>query len=315
MKQAHPIFLTFLTILTVLFCATSLHSQELTFYVIPPKGPINWNSPRSLLLSYAGSMLAGNKHHTYSHPMGHVFIELQDSSHHATAGMEARSKSDMAGMVSKKGYGLGILFADIPGRLVEGEENETDISERSREGDIAFIKFRLTPEAFAKLWQYLQDYKSNGYDQVYNGENKPREGKGAGCSAFGASFIELAGLLSADVLSEWKIQVNIPQKLIGGPNNNGGRVGILKIIANRKWAASAGQQCRTASFYEPSMIYNWIGQQWNWHGNGAGPTYATVVRGNAKGIVIDCTQRQLPNTPTWFPDQAPPAVALLQQAN
>jgi hypothetical protein len=291
--------------LLIAFFASKAISQEMTLYVIPPKAHINWKSPQSLFFSYAGSLLAHNKYE-YSHPMGHVIIELRDSSHYAIAGMEARSKSDMAADVYRDGYGLGILFADIPGKLTEGKKNADDIAARCEGGDVTFIKFRLSSEAFLKLWTYLEDYKKYGFDKIYNGENKPREGKGAGCSAFATSFIEIATLLPAGELAKWQVMVNVPEKLIGGPKGNNTRVALYKVMLKRKWA-DTWHKYRTAVYYEPGLMYKWISAQAD--KPHTLPICNKEIRGNAKGVVIDCTRYALQPDPTWIKEERIPVVA------
>jgi hypothetical protein len=278
-------------------CSYIARCQELTVYVTPPKAPINWKSPRGLLLSYAGGALAGNKGNKYVHAIGHVIIELKDSTRYAIAGMSPRSKSELSTMVFSGGYGLGIFFADIPGRLVEGQDNINDVTEKCANGTIAFITYKISPAAFSKLWQYLEEYKAYGYGKIYNGENKPREGSGAGCSAFGASFIELAGLMPVEVLSKWLVSVPVPQQLIGGPKNDNKKVSIFNIFSKGKWADTLSDAYKTATYYEPGLMYRWIVDKWN---NADTTGYDKVRRQNAKGIVMDCRQYPVPDGPIWL---------------
>ena len=152
---------TFIT-LSILFQCLNTYSQEMTMYVIPPKAPISWKSPRSLFTSYVRNLLIPNKYPKYAHPLGHIVIELRDSSRYSIEGMVAKSRTELGIKVSLKGYGMGVVFAAAEGELTEGEHNLTDMMKRYPDGDVAYIKIKISREAFDRLWQY-------------------KEGNGAGC--------------------------------------------------------------------------------------------------------------------------------------
>ncbi len=292
----------FIKVITSLFFVLSiyrLHGQEMTLYVIPPKTPMNWHSPQSLFFSYVDNLLARSRYILRSHPMGHLVIELKDSTRQTTVGIVAESKSDLAYKVYAKGYGLGILFTGLSGNMEEGEINTRELSKRARRGDVAFIKFNLCSDAFDRLWRYLEEYKMRSYHKIYNGENKPREGKGAGCTAFGTSFIDIAGLRSAVETDKWIVRANVPDKLIGGPVGNNRWVGIHRIMFKRKWADTTRQPYRKIVYHEPSLIYGWIAGEWATKGPVTAHGYKRAQKGKAMGLEIDCSQYTVPDEPIW----------------
>ncbi len=301
-------FQTIAAVLFIAFLSANVCGQELTIYVIPPNGTINWSSPRSMFLSYGANLLKKNKYPPHSHPLGHLIVELKDSSHYTITGMVAESRGDINSKVLRDGYGLGILFAPLNGKLREGRDNLDEIEARYTNGEVRFMKFTLSQANFSRLWQYLEEYKQFGYDKIYNGENKPREGKGAGCSAFGTSFIDVAGLLPKDVMNKWVVKANVPGKLIGGPGGNKRWVGLPKILFKGKWAGSSKHNSKTIAYYEPSLIYAWILTEWNKTNNINGSV--REIRGSAKGIVIDCTKSAVPADPIWTDKQQPALVTL-----
>ena len=172
-------------------------------------------------------------------------------------------------------------------------------------GDVAFLNYKLNNETFLRLWQYLEEYKRQGYDKIYNGENKPREGKGAGCSAYGVSFIEVGDLMPEEEMAKWQISANIPEKLIGGQKENGRWVSFYKIIFKRKWADTLKQKFTPITLYEPELLYNWIVDNCDQLSATTTARYQKELRGNANGIVIDCTHYPVPHEPIWY-DQTYP---------
>ena len=277
----------------------------MTLYVIPPQTPMNWHSPQSLLFSYVDNLLARNRYIMRRHPMGHLVIELKDSTRQTIVGIVAESKSDLAYKVYAKGYGLGILFTGLSGNMEEGEINAKEMLVRTRRGDVAYISFNLCNDAFERLWRYLGEYKQRSYHKIYNGENKPREGKGAGCTAFGTSFIDVAGLGSAVDIEQWTVRANVPDKLIGGPEGNNRWVGIHRIMFKRKWADTTRQAYRKIVYHEPSLIYRWIMNEWATKGAITTHGYKRTQKGKAKGLLIDCAQYTVPNEPIWQGDYEP----------
>ena len=181
--------------LSFILSFSSATAQELTIYAMPaPKG-VNWKSPRRLILSYIGNILVRSPYKSSEkHPIGHVVVELKDSNRYAMVGTTATSNRFMMHKVMHRGWAAGILFATVDGTLEEDRINLPQIAMRKENGDMAFVKYKVSKENFDRLWEYLQEYKKRGYGKLYNGKNKPRKGEGAGCSSFAYSFLEVGGL-------------------------------------------------------------------------------------------------------------------------
>jgi hypothetical protein len=228
--------------------------------------------------------------------MGHVFVELKDGKHDEIASEIARNKKDMYYPVFFRGYGMGILFANIPGKLEAVNHIRQEMDERSLKGKIAYIKFKLSQATFNRLLEYLDEYKKNGYQRIYNGENLPREGKGAGCSAFAYSFIELGNLLPKEETDKWLIDKPVAETLLGGPCNKGKRVSCFKILKKHSWTEATKQQYMIMERYDPYLIYKWIQSKWRPHGD---TTYGAEQTELAKGIILDCSQIPTPDGSIW----------------
>jgi hypothetical protein len=289
----------YLVLFVLLFFSLRPAAQELTLYVIPTSSRINWKSPRSLAFSSLRNLLAKNHYRRHRHFIGHVMVELKDSTRCAILGIVPRSKGNIAIRSYFQAYGLGVLFAQLPGKIEKGPDNNHQLNDRYPAGDIAFIRFKINEAAFLRLWQYQEQYVSRGYDRKYNGSNKPREGKGAGCSAFAVSFVELAGLMSADDLAQWTVMVNVPLKLIGGPEGGFRRVPLVKVVAAGKWADTSKDCYRRLVYYEPKVMFDWIKVKWSAPAGTEKSKYLKENRGKSKGIVIDCRDQKVPADPIF----------------
>ena len=282
-----------------LFFTLQLHAQSLTLYVIPPKKPIDWRSPRHLLTSYINTFTAKTKYKGHAHPIGHIIVALKDSQKQIVCGMVAESLKPLTLMAGLKGYGLGILSAVTPGKLLEGQHNIEDIELRKTQGDLAYIRYELSSETVERLWQYLEEYKNRGYDKMYNGCNMPRAGQGAGCSAFALSFLEIAGLYQEDVHDAWQVKIDVPQHLIGGELYNMHKVNLLKVWRCKTWANPQHNASQTIAYFEPNLMFQWIQTKWLEQANHDINSYSIELNGLSKGIVFNYRNQLTLHHPIW----------------
>ena len=282
-----------------LFVSLQVDAQSLTLYVIPPKKPMDWRSPRHLLKSYIKTFTAKTKYKGYAHPIGHVIVELKDSQKQIVCGMVAESLKPLTLMASIKGYGLGILSVVTPGKLLEGKHNNDDIEQRKTHGDLAYIRYELSSETVERLWQYLEEYKNRGYDKMYNGCNMPRAGQGAGCSAFALSFLEIAGLYQEEVHDAWQVKIDVPQRLIGGELYNKHKVSLLKVWRCKTWANPLYNASQAISYFEPYLMFQWIQTKWQEKATNEINTYSIELNGLSKGIVYNFRNQLTLHKPLW----------------
>jgi len=288
-----------ITILALLcfLCSHRIQSQTFTIYTIPAPHEMRWESPGKLVFSYLRNFLTRSSYGKYRHPIGHMMVELKDSTKHVIAGVTAVKHSGMTRKVLFKGFGLGILFEKIQGRLEETDINLPEIQRRSKKGDIAFLEFRISQPVFDRLWKYYNEYKEKGYYKLYNGLNHPLEGEGAGCSAFAFSFLEAAGLLDIIPPEICLIDRPAPASLVHLSGKNGARVSLFKLLLSRNWSAENDPQAPHYTTYEPTWLFNWI------HQNHAfipatGKVQQTMLK-KAPGILIDCRDAMVPVGPIW----------------
>ncbi len=276
---------------------SSVFAYELTLFTMPSPREINWKTPRGLATTALTNNLTFKTHKGHKHAIGHVFIELKGPGYYKVTGSVPIPENTMKEKILKKGYGLGILFTGVEGKLEKTDDLLSELPARYKSGRIAFITFRLSKETFERLVTYVTEYEKRGYGKIYNGLNKPREGLGAGCSAFGVSFVELAGLLHPVWKKTWPIQVRIPEKLIGGPIT-GNKVSLRKIIKVKRWATEK-EPHKVLKLYEPYKIYEWICKTYDKEKVKKSHTAGLMKRGKAKGLIYDCRHVPCPKDPIF----------------
>jgi hypothetical protein len=285
-----------LLFLCILSSSVLLRAQELTIYSIPAPHPLQWHSPGQLVFSYLRNSLSPSVYRNNKHPIGHMLVHLKDSTHDMIAGVSAVRHAGMTRKVLFNGYGLGILFEKIKGQLDETAKNLPDILQRAERGDIAFIRFRISQVAFDRLWTYYEAYKEKGLYKIYNGQNHPFTGEGAGCSAFAFSFLEVAGLQEMIPDAICKFDRAIPSSLIREPGSQV-KVSLFRLLLSRKWAADKDPQANHYHTYEPTWLYNWIKVKQPFI-----PLTGKVQQcwfQKAPGIQIDCRDLPVPTGRLW----------------
>jgi hypothetical protein len=215
----------------------------------------------------------------------------------------------------KDQYGLSILGTDLNGRLESNSELEEKIVKYSRTGQMTFMTLLINEDAAKRMLEFFTVFSSDEEDQGspknhYGGAFYPRYyGEGAGCSAFVISFLEL-GALFEEEYDGWRIELDLPRDLMGGPYNEGNEV-RLKDIRNRDHWADEGDSKTTYEpfeIYDPTLISEWITeifmdpklqdeyQAW------------PVELNKAKGILIDGRHVPAPVEESIFIEREKPSV-------
>jgi hypothetical protein len=215
-----------------------------------------------------------------------MVIELKKDSSIFLTGMTPDKAGDLKKAIINDKRGLGVLFKMVDGHLEEADRVQTELKLRTESSNAAVISFKINDSAYHYLVSYIDSFKLKGYDRLYNGLNRPREGGGSGCTAFGISFLELINALLPEYTSRWAVHINIPEKLIGSSADKR-RVSIGSIFFAFRWARNK-RPYRKLTLYEPYLIYEWINTAWNDEQQNAGGKYQLRQFGLAKGIEIDC---------------------------
>jgi hypothetical protein len=279
--------------------APATFAAELTLRVYPSPTGVSWKSPRRLAWSVVVNSLASSPF-TRPHEIGHVSVELQceGPGPRVYAGMTSAESTTERRLLLRDQIGLGILFYTFDGKLDGEAEIRPDWEERREKGHGSWITFVIRDETCQRLRQYHAEYQARGLQQFYGLPLRPRQGEGAGCSAFAASFLELAGVLDDEFREGWSGTRLVPTRWIGG---NGRRVNLASILLRwsaTRWADESEPHV-PIFFWDPDMMHRWIMAKWKEENSRATGDAIPGVERRTKGLIYDRTGVPTPTDPIW----------------
>lgn len=232
---------------------------SLTLYFIPSPLGLNWKTPttlaRDIVKNYAVKGRFGNTRRF----MGHVNIELkyndQGRDVHILTGMVA-SELKAIPLLLKEKIGLGIVFHSFPGKLESKEELIPELNRYAQEGNskMNFCKYLISDSMAKRIENYINEYREKNIGRYYGLFNSPLHGEGAGCSAFGASFLDVMGIVSEEHKKNWANCVKVPHKLAGLPIKDNKVSFFDLLLKNHKWAEN--ESSHEIFFWDPDLMYN-----------------------------------------------------------
>jgi hypothetical protein len=258
--------------------------NSLSLYVITPPRKISWKSPSSLTWTAFKSAVKSD-----FHSIGHAMIHLQCDTTSTTpavneqTGATSLENPDDKDLLFKNGIGMGLLFYDFPGELNSYKYVSRQLEIASEmQNRLSTFKSLINESTCQRLSIYLKEYKEKRLDTHYGLSLKPRSTEGAGCTAFAASFFELAGLLSPEIKKSWSLSLNVQEKLIGDPILDQ-HVPLNDILFGEEGTAWAkgNEASRSLIVYDTQFFDQWIRKIWNM-GSKKFPTGYSIDRTNYK---------------------------------
>lgn len=293
------------------------NSHRLTVFLIPSRVKYDWSSPKTLYKSLKKNYIR-NILKKESYLLGHAFIELSTplAGDDILTGMRADSPDEQKKYLFNDYYGLSILGADLDGRLEKSDDLDRKIHRYSRKGRLAFLTVLLSEEAAGRMVDFFRGFKeniaSNGEAGArYGGAYYPRYyGEGAGCSAFAVAFLDAGGLL-VEEYDGWKVEIDIPTDLMGGPYNEGNQVTLKDVRKMKHWAdpeQQSRQEYEPFEIYDPTLMYEWVQQLWENPQQATDMQIEPVKIDKAKGVVIDGRNMPVPVAEPIFIEREQPSV-------
>lgn len=255
---------------------------------------LNWSTPGSLtrttLLSGTKDLLRGQENIA----LGHVTVKLEcEDGFSLHTAMTQEDPMESVRLLTSGNIGLGILFHRFAGRLENQEEIERRL-ERNR--NVRFLKLALSGPTCSRLKDYAREFEAQGHSRYYGLLLRPRKGEGAGCSAFGISFLEVAGALQTSPLREaserWSRSLLVPKSLIGTMER---RVPLpVLALKSSPWPLRESEATAPIFFWEPNRMYDWVGEQLLL---GAESPWKEITEGRYTGLALDLSSIPTPSEP------------------
>jgi hypothetical protein len=306
LKLLTIVFMRFFFIFLFLFPVTCF-SDQITLHFIKAPTPTRWDSPRSLTLSALRNQVAkvpGGSRHS----IGHAFVELQcGNSPVVYSGVTSTGNSEERRAIFLEGYGMGVVFKNYRGKFDSQDFIKKDLDAMFETGRSNFVRFEISNTTCERLTEYLSEYERLGYHKIYAGLNaRPLLRQSAGCSAYGMSFLELAGLQATEFEENWRTYRIVPRKWVGGPLT-GKRVKILKILTAipSRWDQDLTRGGFPVDFWDPEKMHLWTklaARDLMAGANRKFPWPASLIRiGKSSGVLFDATSVPTPEGP-FFQD-------------
>lgn len=270
----------------------------MTLYFIPsPKG-LNWDNPTALVRDIVKNRISLDNRF-----LGHVIIELdyynEKNEHiHFITGVSSNLLNTPS-LILKDKIGFGIIFYSFDGYLENKEKLKHELAQRFQKGNkaINFAKFKINISTAKRAEQYLSEYSKHDISNYFGLVNSPLHGEGAGCATFGASFMDVAGLLEKEHKKHWSNCIKVPDKLIGNPIHEN-KVSFLGLLFGQHSWATKDEKHHEIFFWDPDLMHRWaemkLGQ---YHPDES--EYSLEVKKNSTGVVYDMTHKETPTGPIF----------------
>lgn len=240
---------------------TGATAPSLVRLYLLPTGPVklDWDTPRRLLLTaLEGTVL------NWSHPIGHVSVEIQlagqdGSERHVFTGATDRDAGASRKLLLKEELAFSILERAWPGVLEDAAGVNASIAKRAQKrGRLAVVTFLISDESCLRLLEYVRALRARGGPLYYGFTARPRRAEGSGCSAFGASFVDLIGMLGPPLRAAWSRSVRVPLSLMAGYLGQP-RLSIARALVHKavgRWAAPQDPHMLLECF-DPDLMFAW----------------------------------------------------------
>ena len=295
----------FIGIFLIFFTSFNLFSKEnvnqLTLYFFPSPYELNWESPQKIAQSVLKSTYIPTKF-KYRHSLGHVSSELLcDDGFYHLSGMTTKEKNEDTQLILKEKVGLGVMFYPMKGKLQSRKEVEDDIQDRIKKGKMNWISIKINKTTCQRLKQDLQTYENENIQDVYGLVFNPRKKEGAGCSAFGMSLLEVAGLMTEEYKTEFSQRVFVNNDL-NGFNGSVNKASFFKILLgiNAKHWSKDNKNGKELFFWRPNLMYEWVKNKIKKLKERQLTTYRIETKGKLEGLSIDKTMVAAPKGPIFL---------------
>jgi hypothetical protein len=191
--------------------------------------------------------------------------------------------------------GLGILYHSFAGALEDKNEVRKELDRFLQDGYVNFVKFKLNAGQCQRIVSYLEEYRSKDVGRYYGLANRPLFAEGAGCSAFGASFLEVAGIMEQEILEAWSHTILIPLDYAGPPLRDEG-VNLIRLMLGAHSWAKADEPHKKLFFWEPDRMYQWVNKKIQMKDK---QPVEIIEMARSKGIGFDRSEWPVPEGPIW----------------
>lgn len=284
----------------------SVKADELKLHLLRSPVGINWKSPWNLSVSTLKNNIIPFKNKR-AFAISHVFVEVKCDStgEHIYRGMTsapAEPGNSEVDMLFKKGYGLGMMFHTYPGLYEKNEVVTRDLAPYLGSKRYSSLTIKVNPAACQRMMDYAHDFEARGFGKKYAGlQGDPLKGDGSGCSAFGVSFMRVAGLMDS-FTKEWQQIIDVPTRFVGG-EITGKKVKLTYILKSIRARWNNKEPHIHLEAWDPELMHAWVKrtyQQVKW-GEYQGQWPAEISKHRKSyHLTLDMSDRATPTGSFWL---------------
>lgn len=242
---------------------SSAYGAEMTLYAINSPVTLNWETPRSLLLSTVRSSVNPSRQGHSNHTIGHAYLGFKcEGEEEVLSGMTSGKGFSSRNNLFNEKHGLSVILQDNPGHFQLTEEVKKDVEFFSRISNrMMVMKMDITEEQCQKMKSWHEEFKNRPV-HIYGGiGRRPLTGEGSGCTAYTMSYLEAAQVDYDFFNNLFEQTIFIPNELLGG--DFGDRIVPLKaIMGNTKKLGVKADDTLEVKLYDPNRMYSWILARW-----------------------------------------------------
>lgn len=238
---------------------SSVQAAEVTLYAINSPYTLNWETPRSLLLSTMRSSVNPTRQGRSNHTIGHAYLGFKcDGEEEILSGMTSGKGFSSRNNLFNEKHGLSVILQDNPGHFQKHAEVKSDVEFFSRISNrMSALKIEVTNDQCLKARAWYEEFEARE-EHIYGGVGRrPLTGEGAGCTAYAMSFFEAADINFEFFNQLFEQTFYLPKELLGG--SFGDQVVPLKnIMNNRQPLKVQAPNTYEVKVYDANAIYFWI---------------------------------------------------------
>lgn len=273
----------------LLLTSEAWSKEELTLYFIPSPLGLDWSSPKNLAFTALKNRLSLKPRF-----IGHVFVELSCGNETELTGMVGKN-FDYLNQLLIEQKGLGILYHSFEGKLEDKADVDKELADYFKTGHANFLTVKLNPSQCKRAKTYLTEYREKDVGRHYGLANRPRFGEGAGCSAFGTSFLDVLGILDEEMRLSWSQTVNIPLQYAGRPLREES-INLLSLMLNAGEWAKEDESHQKLTYWNPDRMHKWVQDKYALNN----ANYQRVAKDKSIGVFIDKSHLPAPEEPIWL---------------
>jgi|GEM_PF-3057301 len=239
-----------------------LQENYLRLYFFPSYPvSMNWTSPRSLLESSMDGIVSNP-----NHPISHANVEVhcvnaqtRQTEYHVMAGASSENSNHSARLLLKEKVGFSVLERSWPGAYENLDEIAESFESRIAAKDpISAVTYVISESTCQRLQEYHDRMMANPAPTYYGFSARPRFNEGGGCSAFAASFAEVAGIVDAALYYRWTQMQRVPLKLMAGYGVE--KISVMEVQESphsARWSMD-DEPHMLLEVYDPDQMHRWV---------------------------------------------------------